>query len=78
MSRDQDIARLVGLSCAAIGGAISIVVFCFTTFSTKAEQQVEANHTQAQSQYLREDLQELRSSVGRLDQKIDRLLQRAK
>lgn len=72
----RDWGRIIGLICSAIGGAIGITIFCFSTFITRAENQVETDHRQQETQYVRDDVHDLRVSLDKLNDKIDRILER--
>lgn len=76
MKQDHDWQRILGLCASAVGGAVSITVFCFSSFVTKAEQQIESDHAKAEQQNVRDDIHELRGSIEKLSSKIDHLLER--
>lgn len=76
MRSDQDWQRILGLSASAVGGAVAITVFCFSSFVTKAEQQIESDHAKAEQQNVHDDINHIRDSIEKLSTKIDRLLER--
>lgn len=70
-----DWTGILGLVGSAIGGCAIMVAFVFTTFETKSEAQVVADHAETQQQNLKDDLHALRQSLDHLHDKVDRILE---
>lgn len=75
-SKKIEWSGILGLIFSAIGGCAIFIAFAFTTFQTKSEAQIEANHTKTQEDNLEDNFHTLDSKLDNLRDKIDELLGR--